>query len=182
MSVADGTFGRLVGVYRLPAVVVAIVVSACSSDGDINYAGYLPAAVQVETKSVYRDRQFGECSVEVFEMTGAFSQTLTASGISALTEPTALASTGKVREGVRASYAPWQRAALLAPDVPAAVRSKASWTRQCLNGFGDIVSSYVAALDGAEGYFTYSIAPDRITKPDLIVILPKENVVIVAPY
>lgn len=166
------------GAANFGALMLSGVLAACTSD--IDYRGYLPPALADGAQSMFKAREFGECSVEAFKISETAATEVATQGPEFFLSPLALTSSEPTK-GVQLTYVPWQTLAVLDMILPEPVRDKAYWSGQCLSENAEIEAAYLSALNSAgEAYFSYS-NNDPI-KPNLIVVLPSDAVVLVAPY
>jgi hypothetical protein len=166
------------GAVNFGALLLGSMLAACTSD--IDYRGYLPPALAIGAQSMFMAREFGECSVEAFRISETVAAQLAMQGSEFFLPPSALTSS-EPANGVQLTYVPWQSLAVLDITLPKPVRDKALWSSQCLSEHPVIEAAYRAALNTpGEAYFSYS--NDDPIKPNLIIVLPADAVVLVAPY
>jgi hypothetical protein len=162
----------------LAATTAVVMVTGCTSD--IDYHGYLPSALSEGSQSVLKARESGECSVEVFRISDGVAADLASEGLGFFSTSPAIISSKPVK-GSRIEYSFWQSGPMLDTALSDPVRAKASWSLRCLSQAPEIKAAYENALNlSGVAYFTYST--ENSLQPDLLVVLPSVETVIVAPH
>lgn len=170
--------------YRLFILSVSMsctTLSACSSD--ISFEGYIPPAVKFEPDAIITNRQSGECAAQVFHLSPEYAELINRLGLDALSATAAMRSSAPLgKSGAFVQYMPWQNIAVHDQSLPEHVRSKASWGQECLAEDDEIQAAFREALSRPGSYFTYSVDPGGYLRSDVLVIIPKQSVIVVLPY